>query len=130
MADVERGALDFDRCSSNLLEATRVAQGAITLLAHIANDQECATLTQGAEPRQDPLATSDHFTGIFVSVLWLNVVDKGVDRLRQVIEGANVCVCACGRLRGEVRSCRGIVIASLGLHDVGDESVLAVPDEL
>jgi hypothetical protein len=33
MADVERGALDFDRCSSNLLEATRVAQGAITLLA-------------------------------------------------------------------------------------------------
>ena len=100
------------------------------IFSDIANDQECATLTQGAEPRQDPLATSDHFTGIFVSVLWLNVVDKGVDRLRQVIEGANVCVCACGRLRGEVRSCRGIVIASLGLHDVGDESVLAVPDEL
>jgi hypothetical protein len=57
-------------------------------------------------------------------------VDNGVDRLRQVIEGANVRVCACGRLRGEVSSRPGIVITSLGLHDVGDESVLAVPDEL
>jgi hypothetical protein len=34
----------------------------------IANDQECATLTQGVEPRQDLLATSDHFIGIFVSL--------------------------------------------------------------
>ena len=61
----------------------------------------------------------------YLLVLWINVVDKGVDRLCEVIGGANVLIRFGGRLRGEVSSRREIVIA-----DVGDENVLAVLDGL
>ena len=63
-------------------------------------------------------------------VLWIDKVDKGIDRLREVIGGENVHIRSCGRLRGEVSSRREIVIANFGLPDVGDENVLAVLDEL
>ena len=62
-------------------------------------------------------------------VLWINVVDKGIDRLREVIGGANVHIRSCGRLRGEVSSRRNSH-SRFWLHDVGDENVLAVLDEL
>jgi hypothetical protein len=45
-------------------------------------------------------------------VLWIDVVDKGIDKLREVIGGTKARICSCGRLRGEVSSRREIVIAS------------------
>jgi hypothetical protein len=50
-------------------------------------------------------------------VLWIDVVDKGIDKLREVIGGTKARICSCGRLRGEVSSRREIVIASFWFND-------------
>ena len=60
-------------------------------------------------------------------VVRVNVVHQGIHRLGEVISGAHVLVGSCGGLRGEVGSSRQVVVSSLGLHDVGNQHVLAVP---
>ena len=60
-------------------------------------------------------------------VVRVDVVHQGIHRLGEVISGAHVHVGSCGGLRGEVGSSRQVVVSSLGLHDVGNQHVLAVP---
>ena len=60
-------------------------------------------------------------------VVRVNVVHQGIHRLGEVISGAHVHVGTSGGLRGKVGSGGQVVIARLGLHDVGNQHVLAVP---
>ena len=62
-------------------------------------------------------------------IVRVDVVHQGIHRLGEVICGANIHVGSCGGLSGKVSSCCQVVIAGLGLHDVGNQHVLAVPDE-
>ena len=60
-------------------------------------------------------------------IVRVDVVHQGIHRLGEVISGAHVHVGTSGGLRGEVGSRGQVVIARLGLHDVGNQHVLAVP---
>ena len=60
-------------------------------------------------------------------IVRVDVVHQGIHRLGEVISGAHVHVGSGGRLRGEVGSGGQVVIARLGLHDVGNQHVLAIP---
>ena len=60
-------------------------------------------------------------------IVRVDVVHQGIHRLGEVISGAHVHVGSGGGLRGEVGSSRQVVVSSLGLHDVGNQHVLAVP---
>ena len=60
-------------------------------------------------------------------IVRVNVVHQGIHRLGEVIRGAHVHVGSSGGLSSEVSSSGQVVVASLGLHDVGNQHVLSVP---
>jgi hypothetical protein len=67
------------------------------------------------------LGTNSHFL-----ILWVDVVHKGVDRLREVDGGANVDIRPCGKHSDHGERLCEIVITSHWLHDLCDECMLAV----
>ena len=60
-------------------------------------------------------------------IVRVNVVHQGIHRLGEVIGGAHVHVGTSRGLSSKVSSGGQIVVASLGLHDVGNQHVLSVP---
>ena len=58
-------------------------------------------------------------------IVRINVVHQGIHRLGEVIGGAHVHVGAGGRLSSKVSGSCQVVVSSLGLHDVGNQHVLA-----
>ena len=60
-------------------------------------------------------------------IVRVDVVHQGIHGLGEVVSGAHVHVGTSGGLRGKVGSGGQVVIARLGLHDVGNQHVLAVP---
>ena len=58
-------------------------------------------------------------------IVRVDVVHQGIHRLGEVISGAHVHVGTSGGLRGKVGSGGQVVIARLGLHDVGNQHMLA-----
>mmetsp|Transcript_29733 Transcript_29733/g.77113 ORF Transcript_29733/g.77113 Transcript_29733/m.77113 type:complete len:352 (+) Transcript_29733:306-1361(+) len=105
---------------------------AVVHVAHtlvVANRQGQERAHHGAAVRDVAVEQERGVGDLALLLFGVNVVDEGINRLREVIGGADVHVGAGGGLSGEVRGGGEVVVAGLGLHDVGDEHVLAVLDQ-
>ena len=99
--------------------------GQVTLVVSNSQSQERA---HHATAVSDVTVKQEGWVGnLHLLIVRVDVVHQGIHRLGEVISGAHVHVGSGGRLRGEVGSGGQVVIARLGLHDVGNQHVLVIP---
>ena len=96
--------------------------------ALVVSDSQSQERAHHATAISDVSVKQESWVGdLHLLVVRVDVVHQGIHRLGEVISGAHVHVGSCGGLRGEVSSGGQVVISSLGLHDVCNQHVLAIP---